>query len=125
LYTVSNIPAAAAAAGIARISQVNSFFLGQVELTVYQQYLPNRSPPAKQGRMPCWANSLRPFASVVVPPYASPFRHSSLLPVFMKELALCNLHATPSDVKNRTYKYFLPLSQKILILKAGVPSTVL
>ncbi len=82
LCTFSNITAAAAA-GIARSSQLSSFLAGQAV-----QYImaggpvrhgrrygppitvriidppPHPSPPAGQGRTPCWVNSLRPSASV-------------------------------------------------------------
>jgi hypothetical protein len=71
LYTFCNI----SAAGFAMSSQLNSSYRqGRRYSTSYgRRYVPPitvhvivplPSPPARQGRTPCWVNSLRPSASV-------------------------------------------------------------
>ncbi len=57
IFHLVSIPPAAA--GIARGWQLNSLLPWQ---TVWPYHRP---PPARQGRMPCWVNSVRLSASVV------------------------------------------------------------
>ncbi len=69
LCTFSNAPAAAAAAGIARSSQLSSWaapYLGKRYYTRQPQYLAPLHPstPAMQGKTSCWVGSLRPSAYV-------------------------------------------------------------
>jgi hypothetical protein len=76
LCTFSYLPAAAAA-GIARISQLSSFLLGQAvryvmssgntRLSQYKLSPLHPSPPDKLGRTPCWVSFLRPSAFVSYP----------------------------------------------------------